>query len=375
MEEFVDLDKKFFESRISSYKLNKSNLENNKVNCIPSPFVRFRREFPGIEQGKYYLVTGNEKSGKSQISDFLFLLHPIMYAYNNPDKLKLKILYFSLEMSKEEKFDQLTCFWLYHHTRGTIRIDTKQLNSLVTPLPTNVLELLESEDYKNFFTFLEDTVVFYESISHPTGIYNQCKTFAESRGSYTYKEMDWVDNTTKEITKRKVIDKFEKDNNDEYWIVITDHLSLLSTESGMDLRSSIGKFSSNYGVQLRNRYRFTVVNIQQQSATSQDNESFKLDRLAPHPGNLAENKSTKNDLNIMLGIYAPVRFNKREYLGYNIGVFQDNIRFLEIVLNRSGSSGAVCPLFFDGAVNFFAEMPRAEDDLSTFIDLAIKAQT
>ena len=28
------------------------------VNCIPLPFKRFRSEWPGIEQGKYYLVSG-----------------------------------------------------------------------------------------------------------------------------------------------------------------------------------------------------------------------------------------------------------------------------------------------------------------------------
>jgi hypothetical protein len=28
------------------------------INCIPLPFPRFREEFPGIEQGKYYLLSG-----------------------------------------------------------------------------------------------------------------------------------------------------------------------------------------------------------------------------------------------------------------------------------------------------------------------------
>ena len=68
-------------------------------------------------------------------------------------------------------------------------------------------------------------------------------------------------------------------------------------------------------MRLRNIYKFTVVNIQQQSATAQDNESFKLDRLAPSPANLAENKSTKNDLNVMLGIFSPYRFKKAQWEG------------------------------------------------------------
>ena len=153
-------------------------------------------------------------------------------------------------------------------------------------------------------------------------------------------------------------------------------MSLLTTEKGLDLRETIGRFSSSYSVRLRNIYKFAIVNIQQQSAESQGNEAFKLDRLAPNPGNLAENKSTKNDLNIMLGIFAPVRFKKGVHLGCNISTFKDNIRFLEVVLNRSGSTGSVCPLYFDGAVNYFAELPMPDDTerLEFYKQLALSAQ-
>lgn len=31
---------------------------NGEVNCIPSSFERFRDDYVGVEQGKYYLVSG-----------------------------------------------------------------------------------------------------------------------------------------------------------------------------------------------------------------------------------------------------------------------------------------------------------------------------
>ena len=31
---------------------------NGGINSIPSPFTRFSEDFLGIEQGKYYVVTG-----------------------------------------------------------------------------------------------------------------------------------------------------------------------------------------------------------------------------------------------------------------------------------------------------------------------------
>jgi hypothetical protein len=37
----------------------RERLLNNKINCIPWGFPRFEEENPGIEKGKYYLVTAN----------------------------------------------------------------------------------------------------------------------------------------------------------------------------------------------------------------------------------------------------------------------------------------------------------------------------
>lgn len=42
----------------------RERLLNNKINCIPWGFPRFEEENPGIEKGKYYLVTANAKVGR-----------------------------------------------------------------------------------------------------------------------------------------------------------------------------------------------------------------------------------------------------------------------------------------------------------------------
>ncbi len=65
--------------------------------------------------------------------------------------------------------------------------------------------------------------------------------------------------------------------------------------------------------------------------------------------------------NIAIGLFSPMKHELREYLGYDITKFKDNIRFAEILLNRGGSPGSICPLFFDGAVNTFSELPKPND--------------
>ena len=81
----------------------RQRLLDGKINCIPWGFPRFEDESPGIEQGKYYLVTANSKVGKTQIADWAFMLNPIQQIIDNGLNIKLKIFYFTLEMSKEQK--------------------------------------------------------------------------------------------------------------------------------------------------------------------------------------------------------------------------------------------------------------------------------
>lgn len=66
--------------------------------------------------------------------------------------------------------------------------------------------------------------------------------------------------------------------------------------------------------------------------------------------------------NILLGLFSPYKFEMKEYKGYNITRFKDNIRFLEVLVHRDGEMGGLCPLFFDGAVSRFEELPLPDDE-------------
>ena len=41
----------------------RERLLSGKINCLPWGLPRFENENPGIEQGKYYLLTANSKVG------------------------------------------------------------------------------------------------------------------------------------------------------------------------------------------------------------------------------------------------------------------------------------------------------------------------
>lgn len=234
------------------------------INSIPSPFVRFRTDFLGVEQGKYYVVTASTKASKTQFASFTFLYTPLLFAYHNPDKVRLKIFYYALEETPEDVMRRFMSHLIYKMSEGELEISPEDLMSSRNdkPLPKKVLDFMEREDFKKILEFFENSIIFSTS-GNPTGVYKECKEYAEEHGTVHYKKVKVKD----ELGIEKEVDKFdfyEPDDIDEYKIIIYDHVSLISTERGLTLKQSIDKLSE-YCVLLRNRYGYSPVVIQQQA--------------------------------------------------------------------------------------------------------------
>ena len=140
----------------------RQNLIDGKVNCIPSPFTSFRQDFVGIEQETYYCVTANQKAAKSQFTSFMFLYTPILYAYAHPDKVRVRIFYAPLEESKRKVTMRFMRYLLYIHSGFKIRVTHQELTSTLegNPVSEEVLNVLESEEYKKIMEFFESHVTF-----------------------------------------------------------------------------------------------------------------------------------------------------------------------------------------------------------------------
>lgn len=345
---------------LNNIKERRERVLRGDINSIPSPFIRFREDFVGIEKGRYYMITSPTKVGKSQIASFLFLYTPILYSYYNKDKARVKVFYFPLEETKESVMERFMCYLLYSYTNGKIRIAPKDLRSTDNskPLSEEILKVLESKEFNDIIDYFESCIVFPEG-SNATGVWKECKQYAEEHGKVHTKKKIINDEFTGDPKEVDVFDYYEADDPDEYRIIFYDHISLIPSERGMDLRQSMGKLSE-YFVTLRNRYNYSPVVIQQQ-AFFENTDAFKLDRLKPSIANLADNKATSRDINICLSLFSPYKYELQNHLGYDITKLKDNIRFLEVLINRDGSQNGVIALYFDGAVNYFREMPPAKN--------------
>lgn len=345
---------------VSSIEERRNRILNGEINCIPTPFECFSEDFSGIQQGKYYLLSAHQKCGKTQLASFMFLFHPILYAYKHQDLISLKIFYYPLEETKERIVLRFMSYLLYTMSNFRIQVSSEDLLSVKEAVNGEILELLKSEEYQNILEFFNQCVEFRES-SNPTGCYKDLRKYAEANGKIHKKKISYPDKVTGELIEQEVFDYYEPFNPKEYVLIIYDHLSLITQEQGMDLRQSMNKLSE-YMVYLRNTFNYTPIVIHQQSSETQSLDAFKASKIRPTAMGLADSKYTGRDCNVMLGLSNPYAFEIPEYLGYNITRLRNSVRFLEVVLNRDGNSNGILPLYFNGKCCYFSPLPSPRNE-------------
>lgn len=166
----------------------------------------------------------------------------------------------------------------------------------------------------------------------------------------------------------KNISHYQANDPDEYVICITDHLKLLQMEKGThsNLTECIDDFSSNRCLDLKTKFGYTIVNVQQQMGTQEQKQfDFRgnsiLEKLKPSTDGLADSKKTQQDVDMLISLFAPARYGIPKYEEYDLTKLKDNYRELAILLNRKGGGLQSVDLLFDGAVNYFRELPKASE--------------
>lgn len=275
---------------------NKQLREEGKDISIPFPFPRFSEEIPGIQKGRYIIVTANSKVGKTQLSDFLFLYWAYRFTKETATNIKVKILYFTLEMSKEDKLKYALSHFLFLF-KG-IRIHPDRMDSI---FKNYILEDSVAKAIEELKPYVEDflkCVKFIDHTRNPYGIYKTARDYAHANGHYIDKEgntlnTEWIEKGLNEEAKK--IFQYVPNDPDEFVFVITDHISLLTPEQGESLHEAIGKFSSTYCLGIRDRWKYVVINIQQQAAAQEGVDNAVANMIRPSANGLGDNKLTGRD--------------------------------------------------------------------------------
>lgn len=349
---------------LSNIKERQQRAISGKLNCIPLPFQRTATFFPGIERATMTIISASSGVGKSKFTRFLYIYYVYQYLKNNPDSdIRAKIFYFSLEESKERFFLSLISKWLLDNC--DLRISIKELLSIGGKdcyLDDGIISLIE--DAKEYFIDFTKYVTVVDSVKNPTGWYKMIEEYLLENGHWTMKTI------TRDGKEISVKDKYVPDDPELYLLCIVDHISLMQPEKEngimMSLHQSITKWSSDYCIHLRNQYGVSVINVQQQSAEKEkkqfNSRGTSIDeKLEPSLDGLADNKLTARDADVVIGLFAPDRYEIENYENYDIRVLQDNFRMMMFLKTRDGEANMRTPLFFDGKTGDFREMPKYDD--------------
>lgn len=297
-----------------------------------------------------------------------------MYVRNHTQyDIKLDIFYFSLEESKKKVVLSEISKYLYKVYNKTVSIKQLQSRGRHNFLDAETLaQIAEAEEYINAFM---ETVRIIDNVRSPSAIFNYMKDYAVRVGRYydrfgrVLSEADHQGIIAGNLDSLNKIGSYRKTHSKHYVIVITDHISLLTPENvgGKVLTQwqTISKFSNEYCISLRDKYGFTIVNVQQQASDKEKIEyNYKgqtiQEKLEPSLDGLGDNKTTQRDANVAIGLFAPFRYRIEQHLEYDIDFWRNNYRSLSVLKDRDGSSDGQLPLYFNGAVDEFREMPSNE---------------
>lgn len=355
-----EVEEDIFDRTFRMIEENKNNRERGIYNSIPFGLPSLDKHLPGVMKGMQYLITASSGVGKTQLTKFLFVNQPYKFIKEHPELgLKLKILYFALEESKEEFMLGLISHRL--KTVYNISVGVLELRSLGEhTLSTDVLEKIRS--CKEYFRELSQSLEVVDSISNPFGIYKYVRAYSNANGTHIYKEKE----VNGEIIK--MYSHYEPNDEKEIVVVIVDHYSLLQPESTPDtntLHLAMTKFSAEYmRKMITKHFKYCGVGVQQQAA-EKEKQQYTMSggsiesKLEPSLDGLGDNKLTQRDALIVLGLFAPERYQIEKHLDYDITVLRDNYRSITILKNRIGTPNLKKGFFFNGQTNTFAELPPA----------------
>ena len=323
------------------------------MNLIPfyTHFPRLSKFIPGLfRQGIYKILSGTGV-GKSKLARFMSVVIP--YELSKTSNIKFHTLFFALEESKEEFIDSMILTMLYKH--HGIKMDRLTLNSYFqNPLDEGILEKIVGVQ-----SYVEDImthVTVFDDIRNPTGIYKACEEFSKTRGKHHMKKIKLGESYV------TVQDRYEADDEEEFIIVVVDHISLLQSEYSSLLRKSLSKrecmelWNDNYCSRISNKWNWITLNIQQTAMSSDDVSHQKANRLEPELSDAGDNKTILRTDKVIFALFDPSRYGLKTYNGINIAALGDNFRAMKILKNRYGISNRTVPLFFEGASGRFNEL-------------------
>jgi replicative DNA helicase len=317
-------------------KVDEGRLGLNKG--LPHRFNKLLDYIPNIQKETYFTIGGDLGTGKTSFVDDMFVQTPLELKTTE----NVFILYFSLEVSKIAKlckFISRRMFIDYRIEVDTNFILSKGKNRISDDIYRKVVQ------YADYFNSIEDNLLIYDDPINPTGIRNKIiNVFKQKRFGII-----------ETGTNNEMIVKFNPTYSNTYFIVVIDHIGLMSTEQGFNKKENIDQMSK-YLINLRNKLKISPVVVNQFNRSIDSTDRHKLSMVMPKLTDFSDTASTQQDANIVLALFHPYRYGIDKLTIDKKQVEIDkNTRGLFLLKNRDGADDCKILLDFNGKVGYFKE--------------------
>ena len=336
---------------LAKLEREKGKKGENKGIPLPSSWGRMKQFLPNI-QAKYYLSASDSGTGKTKLTNFLFMYNPLMqYKMGNIDDIEIH--YFTAEMTIEELVGEAQAFYLY--IKHGILTDTDQIYSLgESTIPKKVDELLDGVDMQEWLDLFEEKVNIIAERCTPKFMYKQLQTVAKENGNII----------TETVNGQDIFVKYEKFNPDKWIIFIYDNFQKTKAHSGQDFRESIVEMSGYFDMG-RLHFGFVTVAMQQINRTSKTFDRYKLEQFFPSEQDLKDSEAPFHDCQVCLVQISPFKLKLNTFDGYDVdgnpNSLRDRLRAIKIIKNRGGKAYYVNYFMFLGENSIYKEIPYAEN--------------
>ncbi len=316
---------------------------------LPMGFPRLNK-YVGIRKSTYFLIGGLTGSGKTSFVDDAFVLNPYDFyiSKENKQKIKLKIIYRSMERSKVYKLAKWTSRKIFIE-QGII-IPINKLLGWNDRMSKDEHDLFLM--YGDYFKEMQEVVTIIDGSENPIGVAKDIKAYAEENG--TIEQMD------------KYNKRYIPNDENKITIIIVDHIGKLKLTKDLSTKKqAIDKLSDELSY-ARDLYGFTPVAISQFNRDIANPLRIKNGDVEPNLEDFKESSQTQDDSEVVMALFDPMRYKVEDPSGYDLEKLKGGdgakyFRSLRLIKNSFDSDDLRIGLGFFGQVGMFKELKRKSE--------------
>jgi replicative DNA helicase len=334
----------------NTYQAIRDGFKGNKP-FITTYLPKLDQYIYGIKQGTTYLVGGDTGTGKSSFCRSTFIHNPYeqYLKINDPNKMDITLVDFSLEISKELNMATGLSRKIFLDTGKVLPVG-KLLSWSQDKMSPGEMQIVEN--YKDYFSQFSKKLLVIDDDVTPTQFHDAMMDIARAVGSFK-DEKRWISDCG----------EYKLHNPNMHVIIVFDTLNLAELEDKYKNIKAVIDRISRTAIKFRNKCNFIFVMVQQFNSDIASTDRARFGITAPSLKDFMDSTGPTKDSTVAIGLYSPARYFKEDqplFKKYNIAQLKNWFVSLHILKNRYGASMKFVPCKFDGAVGVFTQLPEPE---------------